>query len=175
MVSVFELAGISGYTRTKEDGVVEKTHPKGFELEIEIPLFDGGEVSLRRGRETYMQAVNRLVAKAINIRSEARSAYQTYRATYDITLQYQNNILPLRKIISDETLLQYNGMLIDVAELLADARERVESNTRAIEAKRDFLIAEVDFQAALIGGGGADAEGEEAEGGMTAAAPADDD
>ncbi|WP_261403528.1 hypothetical protein [Chenggangzhangella methanolivorans] len=47
-------------------------------------------------------------------------------------------------------------MLVDAFELLTNARENVASNVAAIRAKRDFFIADVDFQAALIGGGGAE-------------------
>ena len=58
-------------------------------------------------------------------------AYQAYRATYDIARHYRNEVLPLRKIISDETLLRYNAMQIDVFALLAEARLRITSTTAA--------------------------------------------
>jgi len=151
-VSMLDLTGISKYERIREDGETEKVHPKGFELEIEIPIWDLGEVKQRRARELYMQAVNRLVAQAVNVRSEARTAYVTYRATYDISRQYRNQILPLRKVINEQALLEYNGMLIDVFDLLTTVRESISSNIAAIEAKRDFHLAKVDFQAAVIGG-----------------------
>jgi outer membrane protein TolC len=101
-----------------------------------------------------MQAVNRLVERAVNARSEVRSAYQTLRATHDISRQYRNQILPLRKTINEQALLAYNGMLIDVFDLLTTSRESILANVAAITAKRDYFIASVDFQAATIGGGG---------------------
>ena len=100
-----------------------------------------------------MQAANRLAEKAVNVRSEAREAYTTYRASHDIARQYIANVLPLRKIIQDEALLQYNGMLIDVTQLIADARGRILSNVAGINARRDVWIAHTDFRHALIGGG----------------------
>ena len=108
---------------------------------------------MRQAEQTYMLALNRLAEKAVNVRSEARDAYRTYRSTYDIASHYQREILPLRKIISDETLLRYNGMLIDVFTLLAEARQRILSTVAAIEAKRDFWIAKTDLQVAIVGGG----------------------
>jgi outer membrane protein TolC len=150
LVSVLELSGISAYRRTD----TEKAHPVGYELEIQIPVFDFGEVNVRLARETYMQAVNRLVERAVNARSEVRSAYQTLRATHDISRQYRNQILPLRKTINEQALLAYNGMLIDVFDLLTTSRESILANVAAITAKRDYFIASVDFQAATIGGGG---------------------
>ena len=95
-----------------------------------MPLFDFGEVRVRQAEQTYLQAVNRLTERAVNVRSEARDAYRNYRSTYDIAMHYQREVLPLRKIISDETLLRYNAMQIDVFALLAEARLRTAANGR---------------------------------------------
>ena len=59
--------------------------------------------------------------------------------------------MPLSKRISDENLLRYNGMLLGVFELLADAREQVTSVTGYVEALRDHWIAESRLQSALTG------------------------
>jgi outer membrane protein TolC len=123
-------------------------------VEFQIPLFDFGEVRLRTAEQTYMQAVNRLVELAVNARSQARQAYQTYRSAYDIAAHYRNEVLPLRKIISDETVLRYNAMMIDVFGLLTEARERTASTGNAIEAERDFWLASVVLDGAILVGGG---------------------
>jgi outer membrane protein TolC len=151
-VSLLELGGMGKHERERTGDGTEKTTRIGPALEIEIPIFDLGETSKRRAQETYMAAVNRLAEKAVNVRAEARTAWQAYRATHDIARKYQTSVLPLRKIVSDEALLRYNGMLIDVFDLLTTAREQIDSTIAAIEARRDFLLAEVDFQAAIIGG-----------------------
>ena len=57
----------------------------------------------------------------------------------------------MRKRISDEMLLRYNGMLTSVFELLADARAQIDSVNAAIEAQRDYWLAETDLQAAING------------------------
>jgi outer membrane protein TolC len=157
-VSMLEVTGIAN--RTKSEG--EKANPKGFEVAVQIPIFDFGKARSANAREAYMGAVNRLLEKAVNARSEAREAYQTYRGRHDIARAWQSKVLPLRKVITEETLLQYNGMLVDAFELLTEARETVAANVAAIRAKRDFFIADVDFQAALIGGGAGEAAPETA-------------
>ena len=149
-VSMIEVTGVANRSKAAEG---EKANPRGFEVAVEIPIFDFGATRVTTARETYMGAVNRLLEKAVNARSEAREAYATYRGRYDIARAYQTRVLPLRKIISEEAQLQYNGMLVDPFELLTNARETVAANVAAIRAKRDFFIADVDFQAALIGGG----------------------
>ena len=131
----------------------------GVEVELQVPIFDFGEARLRQAGETYMQAVNRLTEKAVNVRSEARNAYRAYRSTYDIASHYRNEVLPLRKIISDEMMLRYGAMQIDVFSLLSEARQRITANIAAIEAQRDFWLAETDLGTAVVGGGPPSNEG----------------
>jgi outer membrane protein TolC len=100
-----------------------------------------------------MAAVNRLTEKAVNVRSEAREAYRVYRSSYDLARRYRDHVLPLRKVVTDETLLRYGAMQIDVFGLLAEARQRLTVNVAAIDAQRDFWLASANLAAALAGGG----------------------
>jgi outer membrane protein TolC len=138
----------------------ERIRDRGFEVELQIPLFDFGETRVREAEQTYMQAVNRLAEMAVNARSQAREAYQAYRSSYDIAAHYRNEVLPLRKIISDEMLLRYNAMMIDVFGLLTEAHQRIVSTTSGLEAARNFWLAAVDLDAAILGGGVSASRGE---------------
>lgn len=148
-VSLLELSGIRESER--QDGATTRTG--GFEIALEIPLFDLGEVATRRAGERYLEQVNLLAEKAIGVRSEARAAYAAYRATYDIARAHRDELVPLRRTVDEEMLYRYNGMLVDVLELLSSARESIEVNIATSQAIRDFFIAETDLQAAVIGGG----------------------
>ena len=150
-INLLEVAGIARTTKEKATG--ERIRDRGFEVEFQIPIFDFGEVRVRQAEQTYLLVFNRLTEKAVNVRSEARDAYRAYRSSYDIASHYQREVLPLRKIISDETLLRYGAMQIDVFALLAEARQRITATSQAIEAKRDFWVAYVDLGMAIIGGG----------------------
>lgn len=165
LVNVLELRGMSKFERKYEDaadGGIDKDKAKwrGIEVEFQIPLYDFGKARTREAEERYMQAAHRLAEKAVNVRSEVRQAYTSYRGTYDIAMHYQKEVLPLRKILSEETLLHYNGMLFDLSQILIDARERIASNIAAIEAKRDFWLAATDLHVAVVGGGVSDGAGE---------------
>ncbi|MBY6243803.1 TolC family protein [Methylosinus sp. Sm6] len=175
-VNVFQLSGIYKDTRetvtsVSSDGTIDTENVRfrvaGPGATIEIPIFDLGEARTREAEQNYMQAFNRLAAKAVDIRSEARLAYRAYRSTWDIANHYQREILPLRKIIVDESLLRYNAMLIDVFPLLAEVRQRILARIASIEAKRDFWLASTDLRAAVIGG--AEARVEETSGSRTEA------
>lgn len=152
-VNLIELSGVYKDTRESVGSENVQFRDFGAGATVEIPIFDFGEVRVREAEQAYMQAVNRLAEKAVNARSQARDAYRVYRSTFAIASHYQRRILPLRKIISDEALLRYNAMLVDVFTLLDEARRRILATTASIEAKRDFWIAETDLQAAMIGGG----------------------
>ena len=153
-MSFLELGlGYRNEVETNDAGEQTSKNRYGLELGIEIPIFDTGEARVATARETYMRAVNRLTERSVNARSEARVAYTTYRATYDIARFYQTRILPLRRQISAEVLLRYNGMLVDVFELLIEERERISANVASSDALRDYHLAVADLQAALIVGG----------------------
>jgi outer membrane protein TolC len=124
---------------------------RGWEIEVGLPIFDFGGPRVARAERLYMQAVNRTVEAAVGARSEVREAYSSYRTAFDLAKHYREAIVPLRKRISEEVLLRYNGMLISVFELLADSREQVAAANGYIESLRDFWLAESDLQMALTG------------------------
>lgn len=129
----------------------EKPTKRGWEIGFELPLFDWGTARVQKAEAIYMQAVNRAAETAVSARSEVREAYLGYRNSHDIALHYRDEIVPNRKRISDENLLRYNGMLIGVFELLADARSQMLGVNGYIEALRDFWLAQADLDMALLG------------------------
>jgi len=129
----------------------EEPTQRGWEIGFELPLFDWGGARVARAEGVYRQALHRTAETAINARSEVREAYGNYRSAYDIARHHREEIVPLRQRIAEENVLRYNGMLIGVFELLADARVQIASVNNAIEALRDFWIAQADLDMALIG------------------------
>jgi outer membrane protein TolC len=150
-VSIFDAGPADKTIIDKQLG--QTLREPGFALQLQVPLFDFGEARLREAEASYMRSVNRLLDRAVTVRSEARDAYRTYRSSYDIAMHYRREVLPLRKIISDETLLRYNAMLIDVFALLVEARQRISINLAAVDAQRAFWLATVDLNTAAMGGG----------------------
>lgn len=149
-VTLLDVAGIDRKTR---DPGVSPFRERGFDIQFQIPIFDGGEVRVRQATETYRQAFNRLTQKAVDIRSRARDAYRVYRSSYEIAEQYQREVLPLRKIISNEMQLRFSSMQVDIFAVLVEARQRIASLRAAIEAKRAFWFAQSNLQTAVNGGG----------------------
>lgn len=153
------LTNATGFINVLDAGYANKSitgapRENGYQISLELPIFDWGDARRARAKATYMLSVHRTADAAVRARSEVREAYSAYRTTYDVAKHYRDEVVPLRKQISEEVLLRYNGMLVSVFELLADARDQVTSVNGAIEAQRDFWIAETELQAAINGSGG---------------------
>lgn len=139
----------ASYLRNSASG---EPRQSGYEVELQIPLFDFGSAKVAKAEAIYMQAVNRVREIAVNAQSDIRVAYADYRTAYDIARHYRDEIVPLSQRIADENLLRYNGMLIDVFELLAESRAQVASVNAYLQALRDFWLAETALEMAMLSG-----------------------
>jgi len=124
---------------------------RGFEVSVRLPVFDWGDLQRDGMNARALAAAYRLEATMRSAGSSLREAYSAYRTAYDIARHYRDEVLPLRKTISEENLLRYNGMLISVFELLADSRDQVGSVIAAIAAEQQFWLAEAALQSSLMG------------------------
>jgi outer membrane protein TolC len=124
---------------------------RGFELDIRLPLFDWGGARRDALGAQALAAAHRYDATARNAASQLREGYAAYRTAWDLARHARDELVPLHQTIADENLLRYNGMLIGVFELLAEARGQVASVTRAIEAQQQFWLADAALTAQLIG------------------------
>lgn len=138
----------AGYQNASSTG---EPRSNGYEIELELPLFDFGTARVARAEASYMASVHRTAAVAVQARSEVREAHAAYRSAYDIARHYRDEVVPLRQRISEENQLRYNGMFISVFDLLIDAREQVASVASAVEALRGHWLAQTRLQAALAG------------------------
>ncbi|EPZ14316.1 metal transporter [Thauera terpenica 58Eu] len=144
VVNGLHVAGV----RNSETG---ESSQRGFEVELPLPLFDFGDAARASSEARYLSAFNRTLEVANNASSQVRVAYEGYRSAYDLARHYRSEVVPLRQNITEESVLQYNGMLIGVFELLAAARAQSASVVQAIEAERDFWRAEAALRASLLG------------------------
>lgn len=129
----------------------EKSHRRGYELEIRLPIFDWGGAQRASMNAQSLAAANRYDAVARSASSQLRESYSAYRTAYDLARHYRDEIVPLRKTMQEENVLRYNGMLIGVFELLADTREQIASVISAINAQQQFWMADAGLSSSMIG------------------------
>ncbi len=86
----------------------------------------------------------------VQVRSNARIAYENYLERFQKVRTYQTEVLPNQKKISEEKLLRYNAMLIDVFHLLEDAEDQRKTVMQYIDANAAFLIQSARLEKALI-------------------------
>lgn len=127
------------------------TSRRGYEVGVRLPIFDWGTMQRDAMNAQTLAAANNLEATVRSAGSSLRESYAAYRSAYDISRHYKDEVLPLRKVLADENILRYNGMIIGVFELLADARDQVATVVSAIAADQQFWIADAALKANLIG------------------------
>ena len=157
MAKSMDLTRMSPFLTAIEFGpVIEKAEGEkenGYELELRIPIFDAGGVQNDKARFMFEQAQAQAHSIAISAASNARSALALYRVNWEIAKHYEDTLLPMRKRVSQEQLLMYNGMLISVFDLLDDLRDAAQLEAAYVNAVRDFWLAETNLQQALTGSG----------------------
>lgn len=144
-----ELSIVHNTTKDRADG--QRTQSRGAEITVTLPVFDWGGLKRDGANAQMLAAANRLESTVRAAGSNLRESYSAYRTTYDIAKQYRDEIVPLRRLIADENVLRYNGMIIGVFELLADSRDQITSVIGAIAAQQQFWLADAALQSAILG------------------------
>ncbi|MGJ7580458.1 TolC family protein [Variovorax sp. RHLX14] len=152
LLSTFTDVEIGGRRDTAFDNAAgTQSTRRGFELDIRLPLFDWGSARRDVLNAQSLAAANQYDATVRSAASQLRQGYSAYRTAYDIARHYRDEVVPLRQAMADENALRYNGMLIGVFELLAEARDQVASVSRAIDAQQQFWLADAALAASVIG------------------------
>lgn len=152
MVTSFTDIELSGRRNTTFDNAEgTRSTARGWEIAVRLPIFDWGGMQRAAMNARTLAAANQLEGTVRSAGSSLRESYSAYRTAYDVARHFRDEVVPLRKVISDENQLRYNGMLISTFELLADARDQVSAVAAAIDAQQQFWLADAALQASLIG------------------------
>ena len=152
MVTSFTDIELTGRRNTTFDNAAgTRSTARGWDIAVRLPVFDWGGMQRDAMNARTLAAANQLEATARAAGSNLRESYSAYRTAYDVARHYRDEVVPVRKVIAEENQLRYNGMLISVFELLADARDQVGAVTAALDAQRQFWLADAALQASVIG------------------------
>lgn len=124
---------------------------KGPRVELTMPLFDMGQARRGRAKSEVRRAMRDYEARAVEVRSRARLAARTLLTARKQALYYREIMVPLREKITQESLLQYNGMQMGTFQLLVTKRMEIDTRSRYIERLRDYWIARTNLEQLLKG------------------------
>lgn len=123
---------------------------RGLELGARLDLF--GAAARRDARSARSAAAwQQREAVRAAAASQLREAHAAWLAAWTIARQHHDLLLPLRRSVAEQTLLHYNGMLIGLPELLADARAQAQAVQAAVAADAQFWRADAALQSQLVG------------------------
>ncbi len=134
-----------------DNAAATRTDSRGYEIGLRLPVFDWGDMQRAAWDARTLAAANQLEATIRSAGSSLRESYSAYRTAHEIARHQREEVIPIRQLIAQENQLRYNGMIIGIFELLADARDQINTVTAAIEAEQQFWLADAALQAALIG------------------------
>ncbi len=122
-------------------------------LTAETTVNARGVSETRRRLESLLaQAVITTGTPAMDLierQSKARQALSRHAARLKQHEQYQTRILPMRQQVLDEAVLQYNGMIIGVFDLLKEAEHLLQSRQKSLHALSDLLQSESELELEL--------------------------
>jgi hypothetical protein len=124
-----------------------------FGLPADLPVLPD-KILARDTWQQHLVAVQAHVPgmEAVRNRVASETAFAVYLTTEAIARASRDEVLKLRTFITEETVLHYNGMLKSVWDLLGEVSNQATAEVDAIEAQRDFWLAEADLQWTLQGG-----------------------
>jgi outer membrane protein, heavy metal efflux system len=123
----------------------------GAGLRVSVPLFDrrqGDRAALTAARNALE---SRYRAEAIRVRSHAREARDRAQSTAARAEHWRAEVVPAKRRVVAETLLQHNAMEASVFSLLEAKREELVAELGADGAWLDALTARSALDAALDG------------------------
>lgn len=124
---------------------------RGPELGIRLVAIDFGVARRQAAALDEQAALAQWQQTTLAAESSLRERLADQQATLDTAQQAARVLGPVRQRLLGERLKQYNGMLIGPFEVLNEARLHTGAVLTALDAQRDFWLADAALQAAIDG------------------------
>ncbi|MGK4007595.1 TolC family protein [Sorangium sp. So ce1036] len=162
----------------RELGASDEAHAHpwviGAGVTLSLPIFNRQQGAVAAQTAAFDSLLERYHGLAVDLRSAAREARSRLASAHARARHYRRVILPARKRVLEQTLLQYNAMHVGVFELLAARRAELDAELAAVETLREFWTAKAAFDA-LLAGRRVEAQRAEAPAAMHTGAPGADE
>lgn len=138
----------AGWQRQSTTGQAVKQGP---ELSFSLLATDLGAARRRSANADEQAALAQWQQTALTAESQIRESWARYQSAHEAALHARDVLAPIRQRLLSEKLKQYNGMLIGPLDLLAEARAHTGSVIAALDAQREFHLAELALRSAMDG------------------------
>ncbi len=145
ITSVLPELTLGGHFEREPEG----TSSAGPSLSFPISIFNRGQAARARAKYLLLQAEDRYAALAVEIRSAVRVAFARMTLARRKAEYYQREVLPVQQNITDQTLLQYNGMFLGVSQLLQAKQAQIDAGRDYVEALSEYWFARTELERAL--------------------------
>ena len=129
----------------------ERESISGYAVGVEIPIFSRIDQVRNKLNANSLAAASALEQATRAANSHLRESYSAYRTSFDVAKHYRDEVVPLQQLVSEENVLNYNGMIIGIFELLADSRKQIQTVQASINATGQFWLADAALRASMIG------------------------
>ncbi len=123
----------------------------GAGLRLSLPVFDRRSGAQAAQTAEFDSLLERYHGRAVDVRSAVREARNRLLSTHARARHYERVLLPARRRVVEQTLLQYNAMQVGVFQLLSARRAQLDAELAAVEALREHWTAKAAFDALLAG------------------------
>jgi outer membrane protein TolC len=124
---------------------------RGPELGLRLASIDFGVARRQAAALDEQAALAQWQQTTLAAESTLRERLSDQQATLNTAQQAVRVLGPVRQRLLKERLKQYNGMLIGPFEVLSEARMHIAAVVTALDAQRDFWLADAALQAAIDG------------------------
>jgi len=123
----------------------------GAGVRVSVPLFDRKQGTSAAIDADLHAELERYYGAATDVRSRARTIHARLVTAHGRAKQFQNVIVPARKRVVAQAVLQYNAMQLDVFQLVAAKQEQLRAQLGAADALASYWTARAALDALLAG------------------------
>ena len=123
----------------------------GPAMVLSLPLFNNGQGERAAAWARLRQARSRYADWAVAIRAAARTIAAEVSEAHARARDLADTLVPLRRHIVEQALLEYNAMQLSPFELLLAKQQEIDVQRRYIESVRDYWVAATRLAALRAG------------------------
>jgi len=118
---------------------------------IVLPIFDRGNAAVAKARANLRVRTAEHDALIVDAHADVRAAWAKLDASRRRSEQLRSAVLPARRRVLQETLLQVNAMAMPVFMLLSAKQAEIDAGIAYLESLRDYWMARSELERATGG------------------------